>query len=74
MLLADKPLTRIRMTNITNVAFIGLGVMGGPMAAHLAAAGHRVIAYNRTRSRAEAWLAAQQDKGRTATLLSLIHI
>ena len=37
------------------VAFVGLGVMGGPMAAHLAAAGHDVTVYNRTRRRAEAW-------------------
>ena len=39
------------------VAFIGLGVMGFPMAGHLAAAGHAVTVYNRTGSRAEAWLA-----------------
>ena len=38
------------------VAFIGLGVMGFPMAGHLAAAGHDVTVYNRTRSRAEEWL------------------
>ncbi|MBW2267041.1 MAG: NAD(P)-dependent oxidoreductase [Deltaproteobacteria bacterium] len=38
-----------------NVAFLGLGVMGGPMAGHLASAGHRVSVYNRTRSRAEDW-------------------
>ena len=30
------------------VAFLGLGVMGGPMAGHLAAAGHQVTVYNRT--------------------------
>ena len=39
------------------VAFIGLGVMGFPMAGHLASAGHEITVYNRTRSRAEAWLA-----------------
>jgi 3-hydroxyisobutyrate dehydrogenase len=39
------------------VAFIGLGVMGGPMAGHLLAAGHDVVVYNRTRSRADAWQA-----------------
>ena len=38
------------------VSFVGLGVMGYPMAGHLAAAGHRVRVYNRTRARAEAWL------------------
>ena len=39
------------------VAFVGLGVMGFPMAGHLAAAGHRVTVFNRTGERAEAWLA-----------------
>ena len=37
------------------VAFIGLGVMGSPMAGHLARAGHRVTVYNRTAAKAEAW-------------------
>ena len=37
------------------VAFIGLGVMGFPMAGHLAAAGHSVTVYNRTPDRAAAW-------------------
>ncbi|MGD9705054.1 MAG: NAD(P)-dependent oxidoreductase [Acidimicrobiia bacterium] len=39
------------------VAFIGLGVMGGPMARHLAAAGHDVTVYNRTTEKAMAWVA-----------------
>lgn len=39
------------------VAFLGLGVMGGPMAAHLAAAGHAVTVYNRTGAKAQAWVA-----------------
>ncbi len=39
------------------VAFIGLGVMGYPMARHLACAGHEVRVYNRTRARADAWVA-----------------
>jgi 3-hydroxyisobutyrate dehydrogenase/2-hydroxy-3-oxopropionate reductase len=39
------------------VAFIGLGVMGYPMATHLARAGHSVAVYNRTSARAQAWLA-----------------
>ena len=38
------------------VAFIGLGVMGGPMARHLLKAGHDVTVYNRTASKAEAWV------------------
>ncbi len=37
------------------VAFIGLGVMGYPMAGHLASAGHDVTVYNRTANKAEAW-------------------
>ena len=38
------------------VAFLGLGVMGAPMAAHLARAGHAVCVYNRTTAKAEAWV------------------
>ena len=40
---------------MSKVAFLGLGVMGAPMAGHLARAGHQVTGYNRTASRAEAW-------------------
>lgn len=43
---------------MANVAFLGLGVMGGPMARHLAVAGHEVAVYNRTAAKAEAWVAA----------------
>ncbi|GAB4401537.1 MAG: NAD(P)-dependent oxidoreductase [Rhodoferax sp.] len=39
------------------VAFLGLGVMGYPMAGHLARAGHSVTVYNRTATKSEAWLA-----------------
>jgi len=39
------------------IAFIGLGVMGGPMAGHLAKSGHSVTVYNRTRSKVQAWAA-----------------
>ncbi len=39
------------------VAFLGLGVMGFPMAGHLARAGHSVSVYNRTPSKAERWVA-----------------
>jgi len=38
------------------LAFLGLGVMGGPMAGHLAAAGGAVTVYNRTAAKAEAWI------------------
>ncbi len=39
------------------IAFIGLGIMGGPMAGHLLRAGHDVCVFNRTSSRADAWVA-----------------
>ena len=42
---------------MARVAFIGLGVMGFPMAGHLAKAGHDVTVYNRTRAKAEGWVA-----------------
>ena len=38
------------------VAFLGLGVMGSPMAGHLQRAGHEVTVYNRTAAKAEAWV------------------
>jgi 3-hydroxyisobutyrate dehydrogenase len=38
------------------LAFLGLGVMGYPMAGHLAKAGHEVTVYNRTASKSEAWV------------------
>ena len=43
------------------VAFLGLGVMGSPMAGHLTKAGHQVTVYNRTAAKAEAW--AKQHGG-----------
>ena len=42
---------------MANVAFLGLGVMGYPMAGHLQSAGHSVTVYNRTTAKAEAWVA-----------------
>lgn len=47
-----------------SVAFLGLGVMGGPMAGHLAKAGHAVTVSNRTQSKADAW--AARHPGRAA--------
>lgn len=41
---------------MVKVSFIGLGVMGYPMAGHLAAAGHRLTVYNRTAEKAARWL------------------
>jgi 3-hydroxyisobutyrate dehydrogenase-like beta-hydroxyacid dehydrogenase len=43
-------------TTPTKVAFIGLGVMGLPMAGHLATAGHDVTVYNRNTQKAQAWV------------------
>ena len=43
---------------MANVAFIGLGRMGFPMAGHLARAGHAVTVFNRTRTRADEWCTA----------------
>jgi 3-hydroxyisobutyrate dehydrogenase len=42
---------------MAKLAFLGLGVMGYPMAGHLQAAGHEVCVYNRTAAKAEAWVA-----------------
>src|SRR6478735_7029919 len=43
------------------VAFLGLGVMGYPMAGHLARAGHGVAVYNRTANKAATWCAELAD-------------
>jgi 3-hydroxyisobutyrate dehydrogenase-like beta-hydroxyacid dehydrogenase len=50
---------------MAKTAFIGLGVMGAPMAGHLARAGHDVAVYNRSEDKARDW--AQKHKGRTYT-------
>jgi 3-hydroxyisobutyrate dehydrogenase len=49
---------------MSKVAFIGLGVMGYPMAGHLHKAGHAVTVYNRTAAKAQAW--QKQYGGNTA--------
>ena len=41
---------------MSEVAFLGLGVMGYPMAEHLARVGHTVVVYNRTAAKASAWV------------------
>ncbi len=50
-------------TPAARVAFLGLGVMGYPMAGHLALAGHHVTVYNRNPAKARAW---QQEYGQTS--------
>ena len=47
-----------------NVAFIGLGVMGYPMAGYISKAGHNVTVFNRTKSKAEKWI--DEYKGKKA--------
>ena len=54
-----KPATKSR-----TLAFLGLGVMGYPMAGHLAKAGHKVTVYNRTGAKAKAW--TQEYGGKSA--------
>jgi 3-hydroxyisobutyrate dehydrogenase len=51
---------------MAKLAFLGLGVMGYPMAGHLKAAGHEVTVYNRTAAKAEAW-AKEHGGGHAAT-------
>lgn len=63
-----RSMSRI-MTDKPQIAFLGLGVMGGPIAGHLLRAGYRVTAYNRTPARAEAWLQRFGTDG-AATLAS----
>lgn len=48
-------------TPARRIAFLGLGVMGGPMAGHLVRAGHSVTVYNRTAHKAQAWVEAFAD-------------
>jgi 3-hydroxyisobutyrate dehydrogenase-like beta-hydroxyacid dehydrogenase len=51
-------------TPARKVAFLGLGVMGYPMAGHLALAGHHVTVYNRSAAKAQAW--TREFKGQSA--------
>ncbi len=44
------------------VAFIGLGVMGYPMAGYISKAGHNVTVFNRTESKAEKWISEYKGK------------
>ena len=44
------------------VSFIGLGVMGYPMAGYISKAGHNVTVYNRTKSKAESWIKKYKGK------------
>lgn len=55
------------MSTHANIAFIGLGVMGGPMAGHLARAGMTVTAYNRSPERAAKWREVWAEEGLSVT-------
>src|SRR6185369_12096692 len=57
---ATERLNSAIMTQPRNISFLGLGVMGGPIARHLANAGHNLTVYNRTAGRLDAWLQANQ--------------
>ncbi len=59
-----KPVTQGKGKTMASVAFIGLGVMGYPMAGHIAKAGHSVTVYNRTAEKAKKW--AKEHKGKAA--------
>ena len=61
---ADQVGTEKGQKRMAKLAFLGLGVMGYPMAGHLARAGHEVTVYNRTAAKAAAW--AAEFGGRTA--------
>ncbi|TSE20937.1 2-hydroxy-3-oxopropionate reductase [Tepidimonas alkaliphilus] len=58
-----QPKTAYEPIPAQRVAFIGLGVMGWPMAAHVALAGHEVTVYNRTMAKAEALAQAMAERG-----------
>jgi 3-hydroxyisobutyrate dehydrogenase len=49
---------------MSKISFIGIGIMGGPIARHLASAGHDLTVYNRSTSKADAWVA--ENGGRIA--------
>ena len=52
------------------ITFIGLGVMGYPMAGHLARAGHQVCVYNRTAAKAQKWVAEHDNDGNATAAAS----
>jgi 3-hydroxyisobutyrate dehydrogenase len=59
-----QPVANSSEAIMVKAAFLGLGVMGFPMARHLAAKGHEVTVYNRTAAKAEKWVA--EHGGRSA--------
>ena len=55
---------------MAKLAFLGLGVMGAPMARHLAAAGHDLTVYNRTAEKADVWVKAYGGTSATTPALA----
>jgi 3-hydroxyisobutyrate dehydrogenase len=53
---------------MSRIAFIGIGVMGGPMARHLASKGHELTVYNRSPAKAEVWVAAHGGRAAASPL------
>ncbi|HEY9554210.1 NAD(P)-binding domain-containing protein, partial [Allosphingosinicella sp.] len=54
--MARQANTPYASTSMARIAFIGLGVMGAPMARHLAAQGHTLTVYNRSPEKARDWV------------------
>ena len=61
--MSSTPSRTYEPTPARKVAFLGLGVMGYPMAGHLARAGHQVTVYNRTATKSIAWCAEYAGAG-----------
>ncbi len=61
------------MNTARRCAFIGLGVMGGPMAGHLAAQGHDVAVYNRSSARAQEWIATHHGQRAHSPSEAAVH-
>ncbi len=53
-----NPICLAYIASMAKIAFIGLGVMGGAIARHLSTAGHEMVVYNRTKAKADTWIAA----------------
>jgi 3-hydroxyisobutyrate dehydrogenase len=61
------------MNTPLDIAFLGLGTMGAPMARHLASAGHRVTGWNRTRARAQGWADGCRALGLAVNVAHSVH-
>jgi 3-hydroxyisobutyrate dehydrogenase len=61
---APTPMSKVyEPTTAMNITFLGLGVMGDPMAGHLLRAGHKVTVYNRTQAKAQDWVTRAKAEG-----------